>query len=297
MGTSRTNELGEFLRAHRALIDPTDRGLPAGGSSRRVAGLRREEVAVLAGISVPYYARLERGDMSKASPGVLEALARALRLDEAERAHLFDLARARARAAPAAGDATTVRPVIRHLVDAITGAAAFVGNDRLDVLAANSLGRVLCPGIVASGNLARFALLDAEARTFFRDWDSAAASVVADLRAATGRHPRDRRLTGLVGELASRSEEFRTRWASHDVRIHATGTKRLHHPVVGDLDLSYESFPAPDQGQNLLVYVAEPHSPSHDALNLLASYAATHHQEGADKPPTASRERSTDRSE
>jgi transcriptional regulator with XRE-family HTH domain len=267
-------EIREFLVSRRARLTPADVGLPTYGQ-RRVPGLRREEVAVLAGISVPYYARLERGDMSKASPGVLEALARALRLDEAERAHLFDLARARARAAPAAGDASTVRPVIRHLVDAVTGAAAFVGNDRLDVLAANSLGRVLCPGIVASGNLARFALLDAEARTFFRDWESAAASVVADLRAATGRHPRDQRLTGLIGELADRSEEFRARWADHDVTLYRSGVKRIHHPLVGGLELNYEQLDLPaDPRMIIFTFSAAPDTPAAEALTFLASWSS-----------------------
>jgi len=236
---------------------------------------------VLAGVSVEYYSRLERGDAAGASAGILEAIAGALQLDEAERRHLLDLVRTSGatRAPRRRTPVQRVRPTVQHVLDAITGAPAVVHDGRLDQLGGNPLGKALFSPLFATGdehpNSARYTFLDPRAPEFLRDWDKAADDTVALLRAEAGRDPYDRSLSDLIGELSTRSEEFRTRWASHDVRIHATGTKRLHHPVVGDLDLSYESFPMSDQGQSLLVYVAEPGSPSHDALTLLASYAAT----------------------
>jgi hypothetical protein len=247
-----------------------------------VAGLRREEVALLAGVSVDYYTRLERGNLAGASDSVLESLARALQLDEAERAHLFDLARAAnatasSRRRPAAG---RVRPSVQRVLDAMTSAPAIVRNGRSDYVAANRLGRALYAPVFDSPagppNSARFAFLDARAPDFYADWDRTVRDLVAVLRAEAGRNPYDKGLTDLVGELSMRSELFRTLWASHDVRLHVTGTKRLHHPVVGDLELTYESMELPvDQGLTLNVYTAEPGSPSADALNLLASWAAT----------------------
>ena len=274
-------EIREFLTSRRARVTPEQAGLPSYGS-RRVPGLRREEVAVLAGVSVPYYTRLERGDMSGASEGVLEALARALQLDDAERAHLFDLARAaqptsaprRRRAKP------RIRPEIQWTLDAITGAAAYVGNDRLDILATNALGRALFSelyaGLARPPNHARFVFLDPRAEAFYADWDRAARETAAILRSAAGRDPYDRDLSDLVGELATQSEAFRTHWAAHNVRFHATAVKHFHHPVVGELSLSFNRLDvAADHGLTLFTYAAEPGSRSEEALNLLGSWAAT----------------------
>ena len=281
------SEIREFLTSRRAKITPEQAGLTSYGP-RRVPGLRREEVAVLAGVSVPYYTRIERGDMNGVSDSVLEALARALQLDEAERAHLFDLARAlrptsppRRRRAPR----QRVRPSIQHVLDGLTGAAAFVHNARLDNLAANQLGyalysdmfsRATGPGPV---NSARYIFLDPGARDFYADWDRAANDVAALLRTAAGHDPYDRDLTDLVGELSTQSAEFRTRWAAHNVRFHDTGTKDLHHAVVGDITLTYNRMELPaDPGQMLTIWTAEPGSKSAEALSLLGSWAATPEQ-------------------
>jgi len=274
-------EIREFLTSRRARITPAQAGLPTYGS-RRVPGLRREEVAVLAGVSVPYYTRLERGDVNGVSESVLEALARALQLDDAERAHLFDLARAahpatRTRRRPAK---QRVRPAVQHILDAMTGAAAFVRNDRLDILAGNQLGFALYSEMFISpvrpANTARFVFLDPRARDFYLGWDSAASGVVAVLRSAAGRDPYDRDLTDLVGELSTRSEAFRTRWATHDVRFHNTDIKRYHHPVVGELSLNFERLElAADPGLTIFAYTAEPGSRDEEALKLLGSWAAT----------------------
>jgi transcriptional regulator with XRE-family HTH domain len=285
------NEVRDFLASRRARITPERAGLPAYGGNRRVAGLRREEVALLAGVSVDYYTRLERGNLSGASDGVLEALAAALQLDEAERAHLFDLARtatnttARARRRrPAPG---RVRPSILALLEALTGAPAVVRNDRLDILATNPLGRALYDPLydplhrdpTRPANHARFAFLDPAAKDFWVDWNRAADDTVGILRAQAGRNPYDKALTDLVGELSTRSEEFRVRWAAHDVRLHRTGTKQINHPVVGRLDLMYDALLLPaDSGLTMLVYTAEPGSTTHDALAVLASWAATSRQ-------------------
>src|SRR3954452_6041768 len=275
-------EIREFLTSRRARITPDQVGLATYGP-RRVPGLRREEVAVLAGVSVPYYTRLERGDMNGASESVLNALAGALQLDDAERAHLLDLARAThptpapARRRPAK---QRVRPEVQWTLDAITGAAAFVGNERLDILAANQLGRALFSELYAAParpvNHARFVFLDPRAESFYADWERAASDSVAILRWAAGRDPHDRDLSDLVGELATQSEAFRTRWAAHNVRFHATAVKHFHHPVVGDLNLSFNRLDiAADHGLTLFTYAAEPGSRSEEALNLLGSWAAT----------------------
>ena len=276
------NEVRDFLATRRAKLTPEQAGLPLYGGHRRVAGLRREEVALLAGVSVDYYTRLERGNLAGASDSVLESLARALQLDEAERAHLFDLARA-ANATAATRrrpPARRIRPSVQRILDAMTSAPAIVRNGRSDYVAANRLGRALYAPVFDSPagppNSARFAFLDARAPDFYADWDRTVRDLVAVLRAEAGRNPYDKGLTDLVGELSMRSELFRTLWASHDVRLHLTGTKRLHHPVVGDLELTYEAMELPvDQGLTLNVYTAEPGSPSADGLNLLASWAAT----------------------
>jgi transcriptional regulator with XRE-family HTH domain len=275
-------EIREFLTSRRARITPEQAGLHSYGR-RRVPGLRREEVAVLAGVSVPYYTRLERGDMSGVSESVLEALARALELDDAERAHLFDLARA---AQPTPGRPRQrqakqrVRPDVQWTLDAITGAAAFVGNERLDLLAANQLGRALFSELYAAPgrpvNTARFVFLDPRADGFFGDWDRVATESVAILRSAAGRDPHNRDLSDLVGELATQSEAFRTRWAAHNVRFHNTGVKHFNHPVVGELHLSYNRLDlAADPGLTIFTYIAEPGSRSDEALKLLGSWAAT----------------------
>jgi transcriptional regulator with XRE-family HTH domain len=275
-------EIQEFLTSRRAAITPEQAGVASYGA-RRVPGLRREEVAVLAGVSVPYYTRLERGDLSGVSEGVLEALAGALKLDDAERAHLFDLARAahptgapRRRRAPK----TRIRPEVQWTLDAITGAAAYVGNDRLDILAANSLGRALFSELYASptrpANFARFVFLNPRAETFYPDWDAAARTTAEILRAAAGREPYDRELSDLVGELATQSQEFRTHWAVHNVRFHASADKLFNHPVVGELSLRFNRLDiAADHGLTLFTYAAEPGSRSEEALNLLGSWAAT----------------------
>lgn len=279
-------EIREFLATRRAKITPQQAGLPDYGGSRRVPGLRREEVAMLAGVSVDYYVRLERGNLAGASEAVLESVARALQLDEAERGHLFALARAastpgvrrRRRPAPA-----RVRPGVQRLLDAITDAPAWVRNGHMDFLAANRLGRALYSELFASpvrpANNARFVFLDPRSRQFYVDWEKGADDIVAILRAEAGRTPHDPGLTELVGELSTRSEEFAARWARHDVRYHRTGVKRLHHPVVGDLELDYEALDFPgDPGLRMFVYTAAPGSPSADALAVLGSWAATQDQ-------------------
>jgi transcriptional regulator with XRE-family HTH domain len=276
------SEIREFLTSRRARITPEQAGLTSYGA-RRVPGLRREEVAVLAGVSVPYYTRLERGDMNGVSESVLNALAGALQLDDAERAHLLDLARA-AHPTPARPrrrrPKQRVRPEVQWTLDAITGAAAFVSNERLDILAANQLGHALYSELYAAPtrpvNTARFVFLDPRAEESYGDWEGVATETVAILRSAAGRDPYNRDLSDLVGELATQSEAFRTRWAAHNVRFHNTGVKQFHHPDVGDLTLSYNRLDlAADPGLTIFTYTAEPGSRSEEALNLLGSWAAT----------------------
>jgi transcriptional regulator with XRE-family HTH domain len=252
-----------------------------------VPGLRRGEVADLAGVSVEYYAKLERGDLSGVSDSVLEALAQALQLDEAEHAHLLDLARS---AGPGArtrrrAPALQVRPTIQRLLDLMTEVPAIVNNARLDLVASNSLGRALFAPVYASPgrsanqpvNHARFTFLDPRARDFWTNWERAADDSVAQLRTEAGHDPYNQALTSLVGELSTRSEAFRTRWAAHNVRLHRTGLKHFHHPVVGDLHLNFEVMELPaDPGLSLLAFSAAAGSPDDDALRLLASSAATH---------------------
>jgi transcriptional regulator with XRE-family HTH domain len=277
------SEIRDFLTTRRGKITPARAGLPDFGARRRVSGLRREEVAMLAGVSVDYYTRLERGNLSGVSDSVLEALARALHLDDAERAHLLDLARTanatissvRSRRRTSA----TMRPGVQHLLDAMTLAPAYVRNGRLDVLGANALGRAVFAPLFqnSSGtpNMARFIFLEPSAQEFYIDWEELAADVVALLRGEAGRDPYDRKLTDLVGELSTRSELFRTWWAAHDVRLHRSGVKRLHHPEVGDLTLGYESMDlTADTGLRLNAYHAEPGTREYDALRLLASWNA-----------------------
>jgi hypothetical protein len=277
------SQIREFLTTRRARISPEQAGLPVYRTDRRrVSGLRRGEVALLAGISPEYYIRLERGNATGISESVLDGLAHALQLDQAERAHLLDLLRTASttRRPPRQPARKRVRPTVQRVIDSMHVTPAFVLNGRLDILAANDLGRALYAPMYADPvrppNNARFVFLDPCATEFFRDWNKAANDTVALLRAEAGRDPYDRGTSDLIGELSTRSDEFRHRWAAHDVRIHTTGVKLLHHPVVGDLDLPFESFPmGVDTSQSLLAYTPEPGSPSQDALNLLASWAAS----------------------
>lgn len=279
-------EVREFLMTRRARLTPEDAGLPAGGT-RRVAGLRRSEVAALAGVSVEYYAKLERGSIAGASASVLDAIGDALRLDDTERAHLLDLARAadgiptsgrlRRTAAPSR---SVQRPAVNWALDAITDAVAFVRNPQQDLLATNALGRAFYSPLIGDGgrtpNLARFQFLDPVSRDFYPDWDLFAQMCVGIMRAEAGRDPHDRALQDLVGELATRSDVFRALWAAHDVRTHGSGTKRFHHPDVGELILAYEELAiTAEPGHILMIYTAEPGSPSAERLRLLASLGAT----------------------
>jgi len=278
-------EVREFLTTRRAKLSPADVGLPEVGQ-RRVPGLRRGEVAALAGVSIEYYSKLERGQIAGASSSVLEAIAQALRLDDTERAHLFDLARAadgiptsgrsrRRTSKPGAG-----RPSLYWALDAITGGVAFVRNQQQDLLATNALGRIFYSPLIGDGgrtpNLARFQFLDPASRDFYPDWELFAHMCVSIMRAEAGRDPHDRGLQDLVGELSTQSETFRRLWGAHDVRTHGAGTKRFHHPDVGELVLAYEELAiTAEPGHVLMVYTAEPGSPSAEKLQLLASLAAT----------------------
>lgn len=294
-------EIKDFLTTRRAKVTPQMAGLPVVGGNRRVPGLRREEVAMLAGVSVDYYTRLERGRAAGASEEVLDALASALLLDDAERQHLFDLARSvsstgRARRRrPRAGRAA-LRPGVQWLLDSMT-VPALVADSLSTYVASNLMARALYspmfldPAPQATGrevNMARFVFLDPRSRDFFPNWDSGAEDLVAMLRLAAGAGPTDPRLTALVGELSTRSREFSRLWARHDVRYVCRGEKVIRHPVVGELRLAYEPMPlttAP--GMRMTAYAVEPGSPSQDALQLLASWAATEPAPAAEKGPAA----------
>jgi transcriptional regulator with XRE-family HTH domain len=276
------SEVKAFLRSRRAKITPEQAGLATHGGARRVPGLRRSEVADLAAVSVEYYARVERGDLSGVSEGVLDAIARALQLDEAEREHLADLARAAgptSRARPSKKVGRQIRPSVARILDGMTDIPAMINNGRLDALGANPLAEALFAPVFADPsrpvNHARFNFLDPRAHDFWIDWERAADDAVATLRLQAGRDPYDKALTDLVGELSTRSEAFRVRWAAHDVRQHTTGVKHFHHPIVGDLHLSYEVLELPaDPGLVLIAFTAVPGSPDDDALKFLASWAA-----------------------
>ncbi|MCI4063986.1 helix-turn-helix transcriptional regulator [Micromonospora sp. R77] len=280
-------QVRDFLVSRRNRLTPEAAGLPIYGGNRRVPGLRREEVALLSGLSVDYYVRLERGNLAGASESVLEALARALHLDDAERAHLYDLARASGPQRHRPRSTTTVRPTILRVLDAMTDVPAYVRNGRFDILGANQLGRALYAPVFDSPlfaqrgpvNTARFMFLDPNATDFWPDWDKGANDAVAFLRSEAGRSPHDRVLTDLIGELTTRSTEFSVRWARHDVKFHRTGIKRLRHPVVGELNLPYEALElAADPGLRLNVYTPEPDSPEQQALDLLASWTTELHE-------------------
>ncbi|WP_286276240.1 helix-turn-helix transcriptional regulator [Naasia aerilata] len=286
------SEVRDFLMSRRARVSPELAGLPS-GVHRRVPGLRRSEVAALAGVSVEYYAKLERGSIAGASGSVLEAISRALQLDDTERAHLLDLARAadgiptsgRPRRRPTRQSGS--RPSLQWALEAITEGVAFVRNSQQDILAMNALGRAFYSPVIGDGgrtpNLARFQFLDPASRDFYPDWDMFAEMCVAIMRAEAGRDPHDRGLQDLVGELSTQSATFRALWGAHNVRTHGTGTKRFTHPVVGELVLAYEELSVTaEPGMVLMVYTAEPGSPSAERLRLLASWARTEelHREG-----------------
>ena len=283
-------EIREFLTSRRGRTTPEQAGITAYGQ-RRVPGLRRSEVASLAGVSVEYYTRIERGNLAGVSDSVLEALADALRLDDAERAHLYDLARASQPDGPTRrrrGPKPQVRPEVQWLLDSITGAAAFISNGSHDILAANPLGEALWSPLFAKldrpVNSARYLFLDAAAREMYPDWDRIATETVAIMRHTAGVDPRDRRLSELVGELSVQSHEFRTRWASHDVRFHNSGTKTMIHPLGGELTLHFQRFDITDSGLTMFTYTAEPGTRSAQGLNLLASWASTTHATLLGKP-------------
>ena len=294
-------EVKDFLTTRRAKITPQMAGLPVVGGNRRVPGLRREEVAMLAGVSVDYYTRLERGRVAGASEEVLEALASALQLDDAERRHLFDLARSasptgRARRRRSRADGSTLRPRMQWILDSMS-APALVEDSLSTYVASNLMGRALysplfidpMPQASQNANMARFMFLDPRSHDFFPNWASGAEDLVAMLRLAVGAGPTDERLTALVGELSTRSRDFSELWARHDVRYLCRGEKVVHHPVVGELHLAYEPMPlttAP--GLRMTVYAVEPGSPSQDALRLLASWAGTESAPAASQGSTAS---------
>ncbi|WP_329375404.1 helix-turn-helix domain-containing protein [Streptomyces sp. NBC_01483] len=285
----RRTEIRGFLTTRRARVTPEQAGLkpsPLEGT-RRVPGLRREEVALLAGVSVPYYTRLERGDARGATDAVLDAIARALQLDEAERTHLFDLVRA-ANANATAADARpsrhparrTLRPELWNMLEAMSGVPAYIRNGRLDLLAGNTLARALFAPVFDSParpvNSARFTFLDPAAAEFYPDWDAVADQNVATLRAEVGRNPYDKALSDLIGELSTRGDTFRQRWARHEVRRHRAGAKRLDHPLVGELTFNYETMElTADDGLYLIVCGVAPGSRDAEALNLLASWNVT----------------------
>jgi transcriptional regulator with XRE-family HTH domain len=273
-------QIREFLSTRRARVTPQQAGLPVFDTGRRrVPGLRREEVAMLAGISAEYYVRLERGDAAGISEGVVDGIVHALQLDEAERGHLTDLLRVAStnKVPRRRAGVHRVRPTVQRLMDSMVGVPAFVLNGRRDLLAANELGRALYAPIYTEltdpPNAARFTFLNPRATEFFPDWNTVANDTVAGLRTEVGRDPYDRSLSDLIGELSTRSEDFRVHWANHNVRQHINGRKLIHHPTVGDLDLPFEFLPLPgDPDQNLLTYLAEPGSRAQEALDLLASW-------------------------
>lgn len=277
-------EVRDYLTSRRGRLTPAQAGIEPSGGRRRVAGLRRDEVARLAGVSIDYYTRLERGNLSGVSDSVLDAIARALQLDRAEHDHLLDLARtaneAGVRSRPRSLVVESVRPEVQYLLDAITGAPAFVTNTRMDMVAANTLGFALYSemyrGAARPANHSRFIFLDSRAHAFYPDWERAANVNVEILRRDAGRNPHDTKLAALIGELSMRSDDFRTRWAAHNVRRHYTGLKQFQHPVVGLLELTFQvSELQDDPGHSMTVYPAVPGSASDEKIRMLATWAAT----------------------
>jgi len=278
----RRKDVQGFLSSRRARLSPEQVGLPSYSGKRRVQGLRREEVAMLAGVSVDYYARLERGNVAGASESVLEAVARALQLDEAEHQHLLDLAR-KSDTTPCRErrprPATAPRTAVLTILAGMAAVPAYVRNLRMDIMAANPLCQALYGGALDDQrlplNLARFLFLDPHSRGFYLNWDGVADDLVGTLRAQAGRDPRDRALIDLIGELSTRSDEFVARWARQNVRLHRTARKRLHNRVVGDIELTGNALEMPGDDLVLIAYTADPGSQAEDQLKLLASWAAT----------------------
>lgn len=293
------DEVRGFLTSRRERLTPDAAGIQLYGGRRRVKGLRREEVAMLAGMSTDYYTRLERGNLAGVSEAVLEALARALQLDEAERAHLLDLAAT----ANGAGRQSSTRPSrptpprgvrqgVQRILDSLS-APAYARNVRGDVVATNQLARALFSDIYGQGgtgfNVARYLFLDPRSRGFYVQWEAVARDTVAAMRIEAGRHPHDRALSDLVGELTTRSEEFATWWAAHNVKLHTTATKILRHPVVGELELTGEALLLPgDLGLIIITYTVEPNSPSEQALHFLASWSTGQASDKAPQEPEGS---------
>ncbi|WP_031483556.1 helix-turn-helix domain-containing protein [Streptomyces bicolor] len=278
-GLDRRAELSEFLRTRRARLKPEDVGLPDFGRHRRVPGLRREELAQLAGVSVAYYTRLEQGNGRNVSAEVLDAIARALRLSDAEHAHLTHLAKPKQHKKKPAARAEQVRPALAQLLDSIEGVPAYVTGRRSDILAWNRMAAAVFGDWselpVQERNWARLVFLRPEYRELFVEWDQKASDMVSYLRMDAGCHPDDPRLSALVGELSVKSEEFRRLWATHDVKEKTYGVKHIRHPLVGELTLNFESFRLSDGTEQVLItYHAEPGSPSAEALRLLASWGA-----------------------
>ncbi|PBC71468.1 transcriptional regulator with XRE-family HTH domain [Streptomyces sp. TLI_235] len=280
---SPASSLTDFLRSRRARLRPQDVGLPDYGGTRRVAGLRREETALLAGVSVDYYTRMEQGRVANPSEGVLDALARALRLNEDERRHLHELARPRRAARPGRPQPPRrpqVRPTFRRLLDELPDVPAFVMGPRMDVLAWNPAACALLGDYsardAAGRNIARITFLDPASRQLYADWSACARENVAYLHLQAGRSPDDPLLAALIGELSMKSPDFRRWWAEHPVQDKTSGSKRFHHPLVGDLELAYDTLRAADDpDQALITYTADPGTPSHDALRMLLAWTAS----------------------
>ncbi|KOV24359.1 helix-turn-helix domain-containing protein [Streptomyces heliomycini] len=287
-GLDPRTELSEFLRTRRARLKPQDVGLPDFGRHRRVPGLRREELAQLAGVSVAYYTRLEQGNGRNVSAEVLDSIARALRLTDAERSHLTHLAKPKRQKRKPAARAQQVRAPLRHLLESMDAVPAYVVGRRSDILAWNRMAAAVFGdwGLLPAQerNWARLVFLNPDYRELFVEWERKAYDMVAYLRMDAGCHPDDPQLSSLVGELSVKSEEFRGLWAAHDVKEKSHGVKRVRHPLVGELTLLWESFrPAGDDtGQSLVTYFAEPGSPTAEALRLLASWGADARRSGAD---------------
>jgi transcriptional regulator with XRE-family HTH domain len=285
--------------SRRSRITPAQAGLPAYGGTRRVAGLKREEVAMLTGVSTEYYARLERGNLRGASESVLESLAGALQLDEAERAHLLDLAKAAApsRAPGARRVRAEVRPSVERILAGMTGTPAYIRNSRMDIVAANSLCFALYGGILSADtlplNLARFMFLDPRSQGFFLEWTTLADDLAAALRTEAGRNPRDRALNSLIGDLATGSTEFSTRWARHNVRFHRSARKTLHNRLIGDIELTGDSLELPGEGLTLIAYTAEPGSRAQQQLDFLTSWSTTGKRRAEPLPANANTAKTT----
>ncbi|ROP66495.1 helix-turn-helix protein [Curtobacterium sp. ZW137] len=280
-------EASDFLRTRRARISPEAVGLTASATGRRVKGLRREEVATLAGVSAEYYNRMERGKLAGVSESVLYAVARALQLDESEEQHLFDLAHSANAAHALTRPAPKRTPArfrasnrVQRILDGMTELPAYARNGRTDIIAMNPLGAALMPGLVPNGkeqaNIARYLFLDPSSQEFYDDWERVARDMVAAFRIEAGRTPFDRSLTDLIGELSTRSNPFRTWWASHNVRLHTSATKTLHNPTVGEVEVTGEALTlASEPDITIITYVTEPASVSEERLRVLASWAAS----------------------